>query len=164
MGKIIWDRKVLGRLLDGLDIPENKSGCWLWKGCTTINGYGLIKVSDKVVHTHRLAYTIFVGVIPENKLILHSCDNRICCNPTHLRPGTHQDNMNDMSIRKRCYSGEDHYGSKLSRIDIPKIRRMLACGYTQECIGKVFGVSDTSISQIKHGRNWKQPRRFPRRS
>jgi len=157
MAKIVWDRKVLGRFLSKLNIPEDRSNCWLWEGAIT-EGYGKIRIYYDLVFVHRLAYTIFVGEIPESKCILHSCDIRNCCNPTHLFPGTHQDNMRDMCNKCKNYMklGEDNPESKLKNKDIPKIRRMLSCGYPQKHIGKVFGVSCSAISWIKCGKSWEQ--------
>lgn len=56
----------------------------------TVNG-------SKSLHTaHRTSYSAFVGEIPQNMLVLHRCDNRLCFNPAHLFLGTQLDNMRDM--------------------------------------------------------------------
>jgi len=157
MAEIVWDRKVLARLIEGLDIPEDRSECWLWKRCIN-KGYGKISVGVKLVSIHRLVYTIFMGEIPDGKLVCHSCDNRLCGNPAHLWVGSNTDNMYDMTSKGRSIRGEQRNSAKLKSKDIPKIRRMLACGYTLECIGKVFGVTSMTISRIKSGLTWKDIR------
>ena len=68
------------------------------------NGYGAMKVDGKTVGTHRLAYEAFKGPIPDGLLVMHSCDNRRCCNPGHLSVGTHRDNVMDM-VRKNRNTG-----------------------------------------------------------
>ena len=148
-------RPVLERFLEKINIPDDKSKCWIWNGAT-IRGYGLIRISGKGVFTHRLAYTMLVGEIPEGMCILHTCDVSNCCNPTHLRVGTNKDNSQDMVAKGRHIPvrGESHGIHKLKEKDIPKIRRMVACGYTLEQIGKVFGVSYSTIFLVKSGRTW----------
>jgi hypothetical protein len=86
------------RLLSG--ISQSASGCWEW-GKAKRSGYGAIKVNGKCVSTHRLSYEVFVGEIPNDMLVCHKCDNKICINPDHLFLGTHSDNMQDCSKKGR---------------------------------------------------------------
>lgn len=58
--------------------------CWEWQGSKYHDGYGKVKRMDKVLFSHRLAYEIIFGKIPENKMIVHVCGNHCCCNPNHL--------------------------------------------------------------------------------
>lgn len=82
------------------DAPRHENMCWEWRGSLS-KGYGQIKVNGRPLRAHRMAYEVAKGDIPEGMHILHSCDNPKCCNPAHLRPGTHQENMDDMQARGR---------------------------------------------------------------
>jgi hypothetical protein len=79
---------------------EKTDNCWRWTGTLARNCYGVLRVAGKTVTAHRLALEL-VGVDPEGMFVLHSCDNRICVNPSHLRLGTQADNINDMMQRNR---------------------------------------------------------------
>lgn len=70
--------------------------CWNWTG-SLVRGYGQFKpaLGRPPVTAHRFAWEFAHGPIPEGKFILHSCNNPRCCNPYHLRPGTHAENMQD---------------------------------------------------------------------
>lgn len=82
---------------------EHPSGCWLWLAHKNNKGYGLFRPGGIAPNelAHRLAYEATHGPIPKGGLVLHSCDTRSCCNPAHLRVGTHRDNVSDMDMRGR---------------------------------------------------------------
>ena len=84
-------------------IPEPNSGCWLWEGSTTRDGYGLVTIAPrKSPHrVHRLAWEQAYGPIPEKMSVLHRCDVPACCNPAHLFLGSQQDNVTDMVTKGR---------------------------------------------------------------
>lgn len=73
--------------------PEPNSGCWLWTGARTLNGYGFISYHGRNEMAHRIAYGLFVGPIPEGKTLDHLCRQRACINPKHLEPVTLRENV-----------------------------------------------------------------------
>lgn len=74
--------------------PEPNSGCWLWSGAVTSNGYGRFGISRRVVRwAHRVAYEHWNGPIPENLQIDHLCRVRSCVNPQHLEAVTCRTNL-----------------------------------------------------------------------
>ena len=83
------------------------SGCWEWQGKRGGGGYGVVKVGcvpglkqgSQVVH--RVMWQIANGYLKPSLLACHSCDNRPCCNPEHIFPGTAKDNYADMVAKGR---------------------------------------------------------------
>ena len=69
--------------------------CFEWTGGRQSNGYGNLWIGNRLVGAHRVAYALYFGAVPANKLVLHKCDNPRCVNPLHLYLGTQQDNMRD---------------------------------------------------------------------
>ena len=94
-------RPLRARFFD-LVKKHDGDGCWLWLGTCRGDGYGLTKTEDrKTIGSHRMAYLLTYGEIPDGLLVLHKCDNPPCVNPEHLFLGTHQDNRDDMLKKGR---------------------------------------------------------------
>lgn len=75
-----------------LDKIEKTENCWIWKGWINKKiGYGRFKHK----YAHRLSYQHFKGEIPKDKIICHTCNNKICVNPDHMYLGTPYDNAQD---------------------------------------------------------------------
>ena len=98
---------IVARFWSKVDIPDtphHNDRCWIWRK-STAKGYGQMKVGKRVMRAHRMAYEIAHGPLPEGMHVLHSCDNPMCCNPNHLRAGTHAENMRDAVNRDRVWKG-----------------------------------------------------------
>jgi hypothetical protein len=81
-----------------------KDECWPWiGGCTDKNGYGQMRFRGKNELTHRIAYILTHGSIPDGLFACHHCDNPPCCNPHHLFEGTALDNMRDAISKGRLW-------------------------------------------------------------
>lgn len=140
-----------------VDRSGGPSSCWPWKHGLDSNGYGSITRKPRVYSTHRVAYTLAVGPIPDGIYVLHRCDNRPCCNPDHLFLGSHADNMADMKSKGRGRSGNKGgaaaHNKKLTQLQVDEIRRRYP-GESQPALGREFGVSASQISRIVTGKRW----------
>ena len=132
-------------------IKKVDSGCWEWQGYRQ-HGYGMVaKFNGKrETRAHRIAYWLTHGVMPKN-LILHSCDNRCCVNPAHLREGTHYDNVIDAIERRRYRYGEDSHSSKLTQNQVDQIKQSTELN---KKLAKLYGVHATTIGRVKKNQIW----------
>ena len=101
--------------LDYESLPESlkkqiainkKTGCWIWRGAAHRNGYGHLTVDGKKWFAHRYLYTLAFGEIPENGVLLHSCDIRLCVCPNHLKVGSVYDNNADTGQKGKSKIGK----------------------------------------------------------
>lgn len=127
-------------------------------GCIIRNGYGQIRINNISYLPYRLVYELTCDSIPEGMLVLHSCDNRKCCNLNHLFLGTNQDNTDDMISkgRQKHTVGEKNGDSKLIEKDILEIRKKYKWYiYTQKQLAVEYNVTDSTINRIINYRSWK---------
>jgi hypothetical protein len=131
--------------------------CLLWPFGKSNNGYGTIHVVAVGEHrqrkhfVHRLVCEHVHGPAPKNADAAHSCGNRDCINPLHLRWASRTENMDDA----RAHGTILGLRAKLTPADIPSIRAALATGRSVASIAAEFGVSDGCIYSIARGTNWK---------
>lgn len=60
-------------------------GCWWWSGPTDKSGYGRFSHRGKRVPAHVASYIRLKGSYPPGWQVDHTCHNRLCLNPGHLR-------------------------------------------------------------------------------
>ena len=83
--------------------------CWLWTAKSVVTGYGVLSSGGRdkpKILAHRAAWEVINGSIPDGEghhgtVVMHTCDNRLCCNPAHLRLGSQADNVRDMDEKGR---------------------------------------------------------------
>lgn len=79
----------------------DEGDCWKWTGGSRGVGYGAVKIEGRAYDAHRVSYVIHKGAIPEGMVVMHTCDNRACVNPSHLELGSYRDNAKDASDKGR---------------------------------------------------------------
>ncbi len=147
-----------------VDKSAGPEGCWYF-GAQRGPRYSRIPgPAGKKVRGHRVALALSLGVdLDKMGLALHRCDNRPCCNPSHLFEGTQADNMRDMSRKGRaCYSGPglnvargSHSGhARLTEKQVVEMRRLYARGALQRELAQKYGVSQSVISEALRGLTW----------
>ncbi len=136
---------------------DDLDSCWPWmRGCSE-DGYGFFSFNYRTYFAHRVAWELTNGPLHSGVLILHSCDNPPCCNPKHLSPGTHLQNMRDKARKGRTNmpKGTDHYRARLTAESVQKIREIATEDISISKLAREFGVSRTTIEAVIARRTWK---------
>jgi hypothetical protein len=77
--------------------------CIVWTGRLSSAGYGVFPKS--LGWAHQVAYRLAGGVVADGLELDHLCRNRACCNPAHLEPVTHRENIIRGHIARGTYRG-----------------------------------------------------------
>lgn len=127
-------------------LKSGDDACWLWQG-TKRCGYGLFSFSGVQWSAHRFAYVIGNGPLMAGLDVLHRCDNPPCVNPAHLFLGTHVDNMADMVAKRR--------GKPKAKLTASQASEIRASGGRPIDVAREYGISPSTVSNIRAGRVWK---------
>lgn len=161
-------RPAEARFWSFVDTTGGLEACWPWLG--TGDRYGMFSVNGTHVGAHRYSLERTLGrPLGPGMQALHTCDNPPCVNPAHLFEGTNQDNVDDKIAKGRDARGDRHGrrtrpertargsrvgGSKLTEVDVVRIRERLTAGASQRAVAREFGVDRRSIQFIAAGRTW----------
>jgi HNH endonuclease len=165
--------KSIDRFWARVDRSGGPDACWPFMGQRNRAGYGRIKIDGEEWYSHRLAWTLTNGPIPQGADVCHDCpggDNPACCNSSHHFLGTNTENNADRDRKGRTASGSrqgaytkpervlrgEHHGrSVLTDDQVRTIRlRYAAGGVFQRELAAEYGVSQVMIGLIVRGRNW----------
>ena len=112
--------------------------CIEFQGYRDKDGYGQ---SGRCTKAHRAAFLAAYGWLP--RLVMHTCDNPPCIEPTHLVAGSAKANSRDMARKGRQWQ------QKVT----PPIAAQICAAYQrgatrQADLAETFGVDQTTISRI----------------
>jgi hypothetical protein len=139
---------------------RGEDDCWEWIGSKDRDGYGHIKIKNKMWVSSRFSYELHTGKIPSGMLICHSCDNPSCVNPKHLWLGTDKDNAIDRNKKGRIEykSGENSPRAKLTNKQANEIRNLYIPkkhGVTSSCsLAKKYKISQRQILDIVKNKSY----------
>lgn len=153
----------------GPQVPYVEGCCWDWARFHNPGGYGMVRPTTvasqrdfATLCAHRVAWEFEYGPIPEGCLVLHRCDRRICCRPSHLFLGDDQANSDDKLKKERgsWARGEAQHLAKLTEDAVRVIRAERAQTPPTElkALAARFGVSLVAVSMVALGKTWKHVR------
>jgi hypothetical protein len=83
------DKDCILERLDGKYTIDKKTNCWIWNGTTEKNGkyYPQLSIDCTIYYVHKLMAYVHSNTNNINSLgpIEHSCKNKRCINPDHLK-------------------------------------------------------------------------------
>lgn len=151
-------------MVDMHSAAERRTECWTWRGAVAKgSGYGVFNDGEKARLAHVFAFELTrPGLSRDGLVVRHTCDNRLCVNPLHLRLGSHADNTRDMDERGRRVSnpakGSLHHATKLEEWQVREARSLYQyreLGWTIAKLAKKYAISESAMASIIKRRTWK---------
>jgi hypothetical protein len=146
---------------------KGEDDCWPWLGYKNEQGYGRVMIDEWSYYAHRVIFNLVnPNVIElsapkssdEYGFLLHSCDNPSCCNPKHLRVGTHAENMADKVAKNRQKTFPTDTGPrcKLTMTQARQARQLKKDGMSTRDLAAQFGISLPSMKTLLAGKSYKE--------
>lgn len=160
---MVFDEATVERFWSKVD-KRGPDECWEWvlRPNSMKSLYGRFSFSDGTrILAHRFSWLLTNGpyTFKTTDCICHTCDNPLCCNPSHLWLGSNRQNMLDCIKKGRfVYAprlcGEKSPVSKLKQYQVHLIRDLLTDGYSQHTVANAIGISRTSVQSIYERKAW----------
>ena len=134
--------KTIEDVFEGYDFETNE--CVEWEGKLNVCGYAQTWLNGTNNLVHRLSYKQYIGPIENKKEVAHTCHNRKCINPNHLKLLTHQENI------KHSYKDKN---PRKKRIHLTKIQvdyiQTFHMNTKVDVIMKQYNISRQTVYRIK---------------
>lgn len=154
-------KSVLDRVLDA-SVRDPVTGCLELQRGLNGGGYGTFSVvvveqdgtrRHRLRLAHRIVFEAAHGPIPDGLVVRHKCDNRKCCELSHLELGTVQENIEDARRRGRYRAGVEHPNAVLTA-ELAREIYLMDAAYHE--IASKLGVSMGVVSHVKNERSWRE--------
>jgi hypothetical protein len=132
----------------GKKVSEELGHCWEWNGAKYITGYGQLKQKTwGEDYTHRWSYKYHHNKeIPEGFEVCHSCDNRLCVNPSHL---TAEPKLENIKQKNERHPKPNNRAFTKEQVEEIKVLRSTGLYYSD--IAEQYGVNRRTIERIFTG-------------
>jgi hypothetical protein len=143
-----------GECINFLQNMKASQDCIDWPFGKFSDGYGSIHFEGKTMRASRASALLHHGKPESQKMeAAHSCGNRLCVNPKHIRWATRLENENDKIGHGTRSVGEKHGAAKLTEDDVRMIRQLIKT-QTAASLCRKFNMSRGAIDHILKGKNW----------
>lgn len=136
--------------------------CLVYRGPLNANGYGyprLVAGRRNGVLLHRWVSEQVDGPLAPGEVVRHWCDNPPCFRYDHLLRGTQRINLLECVAKGRhrygYQPGERNGSAKLGAEQVEAIRRACGQGQPQRQVARLFGVSQSQVSNIVRRAKWR---------
>jgi len=137
--------KLHALLMKGVVVNPHTQ-CWERSGYQDKDGYTFVQFREngkkRKLRAHRVSYELHTGELVDGLVIMHSCDNPCCVNPTHLIQDTQAENNADKLSKKR-------QPVKFSDDVVEDVR--YSVDTLEECAAR-HGMSIAQVSRIRNGK------------
>lgn len=96
-----YDDTLVERFWALVDRSEDPATCWNWVGPVHSNGYGIFNLGSRQQLAHRVVPDLLGQRVQYGSVVMHTCGNRLCCNPAHLRVVSRSEHMTARSRLQR---------------------------------------------------------------
>lgn len=148
---MITQRGEVRRWIDAA-LEHTGDECLVWPYRVATSGYGEMSRGGRHRLAHRWVCEAAHGMPPTGADAAHSCGNRLCCNPTHLRWATRKENHGDKRGHGTHLYGETAPAARLTESEVKSIRESSEPGAD---LGRRFGVSPNTIYAVRKERSWR---------
>jgi hypothetical protein len=137
-------------------VESETDECIIWPFSVAPSGYGHLKFRGGMTTAHRAALILSTGVEPPRDVHAahcpHSCSDRRCVNPRHLRWASAVENEADKNINGQRPIGEKNGNASFTSEQVRVIRGLKSEHWK---IAAAFQVSVGCIDAIMTGRTYK---------
>jgi hypothetical protein len=150
-----------GSTWSSFDFKKRVFGGPWWRTKQTLDGGGRLMVRLVINGkscgrlVSKLVLEAFRGPRPPGMEGCHNDGNSLNNNLSNLRWDTHLANVRDMFRHGTSNTGSRHGMSKLDEEKVAQIIELAKQGIRTRVIACKFGVSDSCISTIRHGKSWR---------
>ncbi len=135
---------------------RSENECWPWLGKPNNQGYGYFMYQRQTYIATRIMYFLHNAKDPNDLMVCHTCNNKMCVNPNHFYLGTSSENQQQafddgLSHRK----GELNNRARLWEQDVLEIRRLASLGVSPKELSRRYPIRIRAIRSIIARETWR---------
>ena len=135
-------------------VANPPEGCVDWPFSMSSNGYGSVRRDGVTTAAHRHVLELAKTISPLKRDAAHTCHNRRCVNPKHLRWATRAENLADRGADGTAQRGAQGPSCVLAEDDVLKIREASKVRGVMPRLAEQYGVAYSTIYAIHRRRSW----------